>query len=160
MILSQDQYFSLRTEVASHFNLHPNEILIVGSAKLGFSIAPNKRYINFSDTSDIDVVLVSNSLFDEIWQSTFDYYNNGGDWSQFKDFKNYHFRGWIRPDKFPPERSFQRCSDWWEFFRELTKSGKYGQYKIRGALYKSWHYLENYQKFCTQRCKEDIQKEK
>ena len=33
-ILSQDQYFNLRSEVAEHFGLHPNEVFVVGSAKL------------------------------------------------------------------------------------------------------------------------------
>ncbi len=43
-ILSKDQYFDLRSEVADHFGLHPNEVFVVGSAKLGFSVAPKKRF--------------------------------------------------------------------------------------------------------------------
>ena len=50
-MLSQREYFDLRSEVADHFGLHPNEVLVVGSTKLGFSVAPNKRYRPFRDTS-------------------------------------------------------------------------------------------------------------
>ena len=61
-MLSQDKYFDLRSEVAGHFGLHPDEVLIVGSTKLGFRVAPSKQYRLFSDESDIDVVLVSSTL--------------------------------------------------------------------------------------------------
>ena len=64
-ILSQDEYFDLRSEVAEHFGLHPNEVLVVGSAKLGFSVAPNSRYREFCDESDIDVAMVSSMLFEQ-----------------------------------------------------------------------------------------------
>jgi predicted nucleotidyltransferase len=155
-VLSEDLYFDLRSEVAERFRLHPNEVLVVGSAKLGFSIAPHKRYRHFGDESDIDVVLVSPTLFDEIWEATFAYWRDGGYWEQERDFKEYLFRGWIRPDKLPPASTFSMCSDWWEFFRALTNGGKYGYYKIAGALYKSWYYLEDYQEICAKGCKQEL----
>ncbi len=40
-ILDSDKYFDLKAEVAEHFDVHTSEVLIVGSAKLGFSIAPD-----------------------------------------------------------------------------------------------------------------------
>ena len=43
-LLSPDVYFELKRAVAEEFAIHPNEVLVVGSAKLGFSIAPSKRY--------------------------------------------------------------------------------------------------------------------
>ena len=155
-VLSGDLYFDLRSEVAEHFQLHPNEVLVVGSAKLGFSIAPHKRYRHFGDESDIDVVLVSPSLFDEIWAATFSYWRDGGYWEKKSDFKDYLFRGWIRPDKLPPASTFAMCSDWWEFFLALTNSGNYGHYKIAGALYRSWYYLESYQEICVKSCQQEL----
>jgi len=154
--LSRNQYLALRSEVAYHFKLHPNDILIVGSAKLGFSIAPRKRFRPFSDLSDIDVVIISSTLFDQIWQATFTFKHEVGMWPQEHQFKNYLFRGWIRPDKLPPSKHFSIGLDWWEFFRELSNIGNYGKYKIAGALYKSWFYIENYQKICTDECKREV----
>jgi hypothetical protein len=155
-VLSQSEYLDLRSKVANRFHLHPNEVLIVGSAKLGFSIVPAKRYRHFSNESDIDIVLISSSLFDQIWHATFTYKHEVGIWDQEKEFKDYLFRGWIRPDKLPPSKHFSICSDWWEFFRELSNTRKYGNYKIAGALYKSWFYLEDYQKICTEDCKREV----
>lgn len=155
-ILSQAEYLNLRSDVAKQFSLHPNEVLIVGSAKLGFSIAPKKRYRYFSDDSDIDVVITSSALFDQIWHATFTYKQEVGMWDQETEFKDYLFRGWIRPDKLPPSTHFSLCSEWWEFFRHLSNTGKYGKFKIVGALYKSWFYLENYQKICAEDCRREV----
>jgi len=158
-MLDSEKYYALKREVAKHFKVHTSEVLVVGSAKLGFSIAPDimntrtqtllekKRYRQFYDKSDIDVVIVAGYLFDEIWQNVFDYWDsmvNMNDWSE-NYFRKYLFRGWIRPDKLPPTRTFERQSDWWNFFQDLTNSGDFGPYPIAGALYKSWHYLERYQ---------------
>lgn len=151
-ILSQQEYFDLRSNVAAEFELHPNEVLVVGSAKLGFSIAPDKPYRPFCDESDIDVVLVSSALFDEIWESVYRYKDEGGDWPQYSDFSDYFFQGWIRPDKLPSSPMFPFAKKWWEFFREVTRSRMFGYYKVAGALYKSYYFLENYQKCCVQTC--------
>ena len=151
-ILSQSQYFDLRSEVADCFELHPNEVLVVGSAKLGFSIAPGKLYQLFSDRSDIDVVLVSSTLFDEIWKVVFKYKYEGGYWSKYEEFVKYFFEGWIRPDKLPRSDMFPFGRKWWKFFQKVTNSRVYGDYKVTGALYKSYFFLENYQEYCVQKC--------
>ena len=139
-ILSQHKYFDLRSEIAEHFQLHPNEVLVVGSAKLGFSLAPDKLYRPFCDESDIDVVIVSSRLFDEIWKTVFSYSDEGGYWPEQKEFTEYLFQGWIRPDKLPRSDIFKAGKDWWNFFQGVTNSGVYGDYKIAGALYKSWFF--------------------
>ena len=40
----EDLYFDLKKEVASFFKIGPQEIFMIGSAKLGFSIAPSKLW--------------------------------------------------------------------------------------------------------------------
>jgi len=155
--LDQFAYFELKHTVADQFNLHPSEVLVVGSVKLGFSIVATKRYRHFGDTSDIDVVIISSNLFDEIWSDAFDYWLSGAYWPNLEDFRRYLFRGWMRPDKLPPERSFERSREWWEFFRELSNSQQFGPYRISGALYKSWHYLESYQAQCIVECRREIE---
>ncbi len=152
--LSQQAYFNLRSEVAKKFGLHPNEVFVVGSAKLGFSIAPDKEYHLFSDESDIDIALVCSTLFDEFWNQLYSYKEEfPNDWDEYDDFVDYFFRGWIRPDKLPPSDLFSLRKDWWDFFRSLTSSGRYGNYKITGGLYQSYFFLENYQKICIENVK-------
>ena len=152
-MLSEASYIELKTRVATKFGINASEVVVVGSAKLGFSIVPDKRYRIFGEASDIDVALCSSDLFDTIWKDVFDYWSRPEFWLGLDDFRKYLFRGWMRPDKLPPERSFVRSQEWWEFFRKLTSEGSFGPYKIRGALYKSWHFLEKYQQRCVRDCK-------
>jgi hypothetical protein len=154
--LNEDQHFELKQEVADHFEIHPNEVYVVGSAKQGFSIAPTKRYRSFSDTSDIDVAVVSPSLFDRIWLDVFRYKVSGGYWDREDSFKDYLFRGWIRPDKLPPARQFAFAARWWEFFRALTASERYGPYKVSAGLYRQANFLEEYQANCVVHCQSDL----
>jgi len=139
--LDTNAYFDLKREVACRFDLNPNEIILVGSGKLGFSIAPHKRYRPFSDTSDLDVAVVSPALFNRAWQEVFEFVNDGGWFQQEKEFQKYLLRGWIRPDKLPPSHQCPFAKEWWEFFRELTRSDKYG-FKVTGGLYNSLYFLE------------------
>jgi hypothetical protein len=145
-------YFELKKRVSSFFHLHINEIVVVGSAKLGFSIVPFKRYRHFGDHSDIDVVICSISLFDQFWIDVFNFWLRGEIWDEIDQFRKYLFRGWIRPDKLPPSKSFSKSLDWWEFFRSLSATGDFGPYKISGAIYKTWHFLESYQAQCVIEC--------
>lgn len=158
-ILGDDAYLELRSEIANHFGLHPNQILVVGSSKLGFSIAPTKRYQPFSDTSDIDVVLVSDKLFSTVWEEVFQFDAAGGYWEKRTKFKDYLFQGWIRPDKLPPSAMFTLAKDWWDFFRYITASKSYGGIKIAGALYYNWNYLESYQLRSVVACKNNLESE-
>ena len=155
-VLSQHQYFDLRSVIADQFGLHPNEVLVVGSAKLGFSVVPRKRYLPFRDKSDIDVALVSSKLFDKVFEDVYAYKKVAGDWKKYSEFLDYLIQGWIRPDLLPRSPAFPFGKKWWEFFLELTGNQSYGDYKISGAVYKSYYFLENYQKDCVQQCLDDV----
>lgn len=136
-----------------NFKVQHTEVIIVGSAKLGFSIAPHKRYRYFNDKSDIDIAICSPTLYDDFWKDVFCYWDSGERWPNLDQFCKYHFRGWIRPDKLPKARSFQRAQDWWDFFRYLSSSRRFGPYKLSCALYKDLTYLERYQAKCIRECK-------
>ena len=151
-VLSRDQYFQLKHQVSEQFKLHPSQVVVVGSGKLGFSIAPQKRYRHFGDESDLDVAIVSDDLFHALWQEAFDYWSNRGLWTRETDFKDYLFRGWLRPDCLPP--SIQAAKKWFEYFRELTASQQFGPYKISAGVYKSWLYLERYQGRAISQCRQ------
>lgn len=149
--LSDDSYYDLRQQVSDNFSIHPNEIVIVGSAKLGFSIAPQKRYREFCDTSDIDLAIISEKLFSKVWKDIF-YYNCRSDWNP-KDFSKYLFKGWIRPDKIPHDDSFTFANEWFEYFMKVTNSGHFGSIKISGGIYKDWNFLETYHANCVEKCR-------
>ncbi|EGV16086.1 hypothetical protein ThimaDRAFT_4634 [Thiocapsa marina 5811] len=150
--ISADEYFDLRSRIAKLYSVHPNEVIAVGSGKLGFSISPRKRYRHFSNDSDLDVVIISEELFDRCWRELFRYENQGGYWEKAPKLKEYLFRGWIRPDMMPPDGNFDFGKRWWEFFNGLSASRDYSISRIRGAIYKNWSFLEAYQSVAVDQC--------
>lgn len=147
VILTSTQEAELRRKISDHFRISIRDVLIVGSAKLGFTVT-NKparpRLSPFSDTSDIDVALISPSLFVRYWEDTFAYWLDKDDWNHAGKFRNYMFRGWLRPDKLPASPDFPRSGEWFEFFRSLQASGRYGGYKIAAGIYFNEMFWENY----------------
>jgi hypothetical protein len=156
-ILDKDSYFTLKEEIADHFIVHPPQVVMVGSGKLGFSIAPRKRYRSFGETSDLDIAIVAPTLFDRIWEEVYKARGTLGYWPGENDFSLYLMQGWIRPDKLPSAHKFQIANDWWTFFDALAASGKFGPYKIRGGLYRDWTFLKGYQNRAVSSCKADTE---
>lgn len=153
-ILKPELYFELKHDISLELGVHSTQVILVGSAKLGFSIAPNKRYQHFRDESDLDVAVISQDLFDDLWSIAFDYWNISGDWYRGGNFRDYLFRGWVRPDYLPP--TVQYANEWFEYFRRLTASQKFGPFKISAGVYKSWQFLERYQEIAIAQCRQSL----
>src|SRR5262245_33020392 len=64
---SWESYRSWRLSLASAIDVDPSEIVVVGSAAVGFSLTPTKRLKAFDERSDIDVAIVSDRHFAEAW---------------------------------------------------------------------------------------------
>ena len=143
--LTDDQYYQLKHEVSEEYDLHPSEVIVVGSAKLGFSIAPDKRYSLFNDESDLDIAVISSRLFDIVWKEIHFYSNEITFWPERSQFYKYLSQGWIRPDKLPKAKLLKFSDRWFDFFRSLSNSKNYGEVAISAGLYKDWIFLEKYQ---------------
>jgi len=148
-----EQLYRLRQTVSDFFNIDYNQVFMVGSAKLGFSIKPSRRFKPFYDKSDVDLVIVCKTLFEEIWTDIFSFEKSGGYWPKMQQFKTYHFKGWIRPDMLPLEKTFTLTKKWWDFFENLSGSGEFGPYKVRGGLYHSRYFFDAYQTKCFEQCR-------
>jgi hypothetical protein len=68
-----DDEYELRHDIATATNSSINDVILVGSSKLGFSVKTEKFYKldanyektkKFSDKSDIDIALVNRSYFE------------------------------------------------------------------------------------------------
>jgi hypothetical protein len=147
-----DKYFDLKREVAAYFSEeyntseHYTNIHMIGSAKLGFSIAPNKLWKPFTLESDIDIVVVSPKLFEKLWESIHEFNislisRTDREDKIYQNFLKYFFKGWIRPDLFPFE--YPAKTQWFEFFKSISYK-KYGPQKIACALYHSFNFFEKY----------------
>lgn len=73
---ANQKYADFKLYMAQKFETPATNFFICGSASLGYSLSPQKNYSEFSDTSDIDIVIISKELFDKFWKSYFVDYTN------------------------------------------------------------------------------------
>ncbi|MGZ3142519.1 hypothetical protein ACVDFE_11090 [Lentzea chajnantorensis] len=152
--IDEQTHYDLKSEIAAKFSLESaTDIFVVGSAKLGFSIAPNKRFRGFHDTSDIDVAIINHDLYKSVWHEVHEFKLSGEAWRQQQSFESYLSWGWIRPDKLPKSRYFSFTNEWWEFFRSLQERRVGGPYKVSGALYHDPTFLIRYQNNAVNLCR-------
>lgn len=143
------QEASLRRAIADHHRVQLRDVVVVGSAKLGFTLRPKPgrpALSSFSDISDIDVAIISSSLFLSLWKRIFDYAEQHDDWSDGPKFREFLQRGWLRPDKLPRNAEFPERRQWFEFFQGLTDSGRFGPYKIAAGIYYDEDFWSKYTK--------------
>lgn len=62
------QYIDWKTALAADLEVDPYMLLVVGSAAIGFSLSPWKRFTPFGQHSDIDVAVISMRHFDDAWR--------------------------------------------------------------------------------------------
>lgn len=156
-----------RRDMANSIGLSINEIGIVGSAQLGYSIKPHVKLRlmdeeygktkKISDKSDIDVSVVSRKYFDQLHQEVHDYtkgFGVGWEFSKYYptldsmkhldvkradyNFYKYFAQGWLRPDFFPDGFSFG-------YNIQLNKWKKILDRKISIGIYRDWKCLKDYQ---------------
>ena len=75
-IFSDDRkvYDLLVNEIAATLGVARSSIVTVGSAKLGFSVHPDKFPRPFGPRSDIDIAVMDHDLFDRIWHAIVDWH--------------------------------------------------------------------------------------
>lgn len=139
-------YSQLKSKISEHFSIEITKIFMVGSAKLGFSIARKKLWKNFDDNSDIDMVIISESVFDCFWQELSDlsnsfYARSEQDEKKYNSFLKYFFRGWIRTDFLP--LSHKKTQEWLDYFRSISYK-EFGSCKITGAIFKNEFFFRKY----------------
>lgn len=148
----EDQFYDFQKRIATEYDISFHQVFITGSGKLGFS--PLKE-TKFSYDSDIDVAIVSESLFDQYMEHIRKYQMEvrrarnsltEREISEYHTFLEYIAIGWMRPDKLP--LSFQigvlKCN-WFAFFESLSHGkSEVGNYKVSGGVFKSYRHLEAY----------------
>lgn len=148
----ESEYFEFRNRIATSFDIGFHEVFIVGSAKFGFSYF---KKTTFDYDSDIDVVIVNERLFEDYYGKICDYqYQLDGmhkgislkETKTYSEFLKYLVKGWMRPDKLPVSFTVDLLKgEWFNFFKSISyNKSEVGDYKVAGALYKNYNYLEKY----------------
>lgn len=148
----ESEFYEFRKRIAEELGVSFHEVFITGSAKLGFS--PHKR-TEFSYESDVDVAIVSPTLFDKVMKHIYrfqvDLRRNRRaiderELAMYHDFLEYAAIGWIRPDKLPLAFKVKELKDgWFDFFASLSYGkSEVGDYKVTAGVFKDYYYLEQY----------------
>lgn len=151
-------YEDIRGWLGARLNVHAKEITIIGSARLGYSLAPAPRYGQpFDEKSDLDLSVISGELFQRV-ASAFDMFRadyNAGRvtsrspheerlWKANVDFGERNIpRGFFDPNKIP---NFDRYAvvqlvnqSMWDLLRKLEATP--GTPRVQRAstrVYRDW----------------------
>jgi hypothetical protein len=149
---------AFRNELATVLTISPADIRVVGSGRFGYSMKPWKNLAKFRDSSDIDVAIVNNVLFDELWLSLLraayprpPFTERLGGW--LKDRRHEVYTGWITPLQIHLDMSIfgRRARAVLDFktrwFNALQKVSQYPPRRhegLTGRLYRTWQHAELY----------------
>lgn len=148
----EDDYYKFRKRISDKLSIHFHEVFIVGSAKLGFSPLKGK---DFDLDSDIDVAIVSNSLFEHFLDIIHTYQidlrgsrrsTSEREINRYHKFLEYIAMGWVRPDMLPASFLIRELKDdWFSFFSSISNGkSEVGNYKVAAGVFKSYKHLETY----------------
>lgn len=149
-----DEEFDFKKDIASILDVHIRDIVVVGSGKLGFSLKPDPadnglylfktfdhNYKLYGKKSDLDIAVVSSSLFDKQLKNLYDftgYYKNPilTDRNQFgKYILKGRFAIRFLPIDFPLTKDILKV--------QAKYKMNYGR-DINIEIYKSWYFFETY----------------
>jgi hypothetical protein len=155
----------LRRALSQSFSLSddvPVDVWIVGSAKLGFATREKvkngvilPRYRPFSGDSDVDVAVISNTIFGTIWHELAEHAHRATRLPWNSAFLgDYLVCGWLRPDHFPNQVRLRHCDAWWDLFRRLSRERCFGPRRVRGGLFADISHLRRYLKRSIEECEQ------
>jgi len=151
---------TLYDHLSKRLGVDAKNITIVGSAKVGFSLSPDNFPRRFTASSDIDVLVIDERLFDMVWTTMLKWHyprrtaglpRADGDWARHRRREIYW--GWFSPEEikfeglsFPevlkPVRDIS--TSWFDAFRTLSHFVEFTSRDVNGRLYRSWDHARLY----------------
>lgn len=127
-----------------------NSVMMVGSGKTGYSLAPKKNFKSFElDTesrnkSDIDIAIISNDLFKSFWDIYRKSYSVKYEYTYGFIFREI-YRGYINERNL---REIDNCRREWNKLsvrsNKLLRSQLFLKHDITYRIYRSWEDFEEY----------------
>lgn len=151
---------TFRDELSSRLDVSRTDVRVVGSGRFGFSMKPGLNLRSFRDTSDINVIIVNEDLFDELWLALLGaaYPRSGpimqekfGGWLRKR--KNEVYTGWLTPLKVRLDSTIfgsrarpvlEFTARWFNAFKEVSRHPPRRYEDISGRLYRTWRHAELY----------------
>lgn len=146
---SWDEYRGWRRHLATAINVDSSEIVIVGSAAVGYSLSPIKNLKAFDSDSDIDVAVVSDHFFSEAWHHlrtvdlAIDPLTPPQRAAVIDHQKRYIYWGCIATDRILPIMPFAQT--WMSARAQLSGMAPTADRDINFRIYKDFRALRTYQ---------------
>jgi hypothetical protein len=155
-----ENYQLLTQHLCTAIGLLEDNLTIVGSAKIGFSLNPDNFPRQFSEVSDIDVIIVSEKLFDMIWMTLLEWHyprrlsalgRVEGEWARLRRREIYwgflvpteiHYDGISFPHVLKPIRDVS--VKWFNAFRGFSLYPEFAARTVSGRLYRTWEHALQY----------------
>ena len=142
-----EKYQLFRKLVSSTLDVPMKNIIIVGSARIGFSLSPYHFGMPFRKTSDVDTVVVSAQLFDMTWLELLrlerKWYELTEEEREFvKRHIEHVYWGNIRPDKLPVTTRISKL--WLETFGEVIKTEEFATKRVNAFLFRTWWQVQSF----------------
>lgn len=144
----------LRRHLCDAMPVSWQNVIVVGSGKIGFSLNHDTFFRQFSEESDIDIVVIDDSLFDKVWKTllAWHYPRKGTDlggvdgaWARERRKDLYwgcfmpheiKFEGLSFPSVLKPLRDIS--TTWFNAFQSLSLYEEFASRVVSGRLYRSW----------------------
>jgi len=141
----EDSYSAFCRELATSLGVHPADVALVGSGRLGFSLNPQHLLSRFSGTSDLDVVVVSSSVFDGAWTdllhgSVSTAFAETEERRRLRKTQDNFFDGYLRSDHVPVGSALSR--EWFPKLAGPFSSVTARRHEVKAWLFKSWWHAE------------------
>ena len=149
---SAEEYKKFQSQLGTPFNINPETVVLVGSGRFGFSLAPHKFGQPFHPRSDLDVVLVDQNLFDSSWLELIRYdfkslsFNADIATSLREHRSNNVFWGYLEPYRLKNALSFY-SKVWFPTFMKLgLLRGTAGRI-VKARVYRTWEHARAYHRY-------------
>lgn len=149
-------------EIAAGLEIPQIDICVIGSARIGFSLSPAKFGQPFGEYSDIDILVVSQSLFDPSWLDMLNRWGrkrirlNDQTKRRLENHREYHYvyNGWIYPGSLVQVLGIGQR--WLRTFNGLSRITALAGRTVGGRLYRTWDHARYYHRWSLGRVKEEI----
>lgn len=154
-------YDVFKRSLSSAIGVDPGNVVIVGSALLGFSAKPRQFGRPYRLGSDVDVIVVSEPLFEQAWADLLRW-QHLRNWSmprhQVQEILTHHkvsiYWGHLWPDLLRRVCGF--TIRWVDSFRQLSRTPELAGFEFKGRLYKSWNHAMFYHAYGLQQIRAKI----
>jgi hypothetical protein len=146
------EYSTFREQIAAALKCESANVVVVGSGRFGFSLAPHKFGRPFNDRSDIDVVIVDQNFFDSAWLELIRYdvksltFDSDVAQSLREHRTNHVFWGYLEPYNLKTALSMYR-KVWFPMIAALGFFRAAAGRPVKARVYRTWEHAKNYHRY-------------